>query len=186
MTDSKRAIENPLGPESPTVSFAFRQWHVLVALLVVAIGLTAWKQYEYHYLAPNRPVTWQPFSVEQAERALRSGRDVILVVSSPPDQKNSDEARHDDPEFRRAVYLSGAVTMQIESVESIEQDHPGWLSERLLELPQSGFLVCQPDTDNPRDPETAFRITPAATTTDVVRLLDSTDPETLRATQTGK
>lgn len=186
MTESKRDNENPLGPESPTVSFAFRQWHVLVTLVVVATGLTAWKQYEYHYLAPNRPVAWQPFSVEQAERAFRSRRPVILALPRQTDQTNSEVSQHDDSEFRRAVYLSRALTMQIESVEAIERDHPGWLSERLPELPQSGFLVCQPDTENPRNPDTAFRITPAATTTDVVRLLDSNDPETLRATQAGK
>lgn len=128
MSYKSSSQENPVGPDSPAFNFPFSMGQVLVALLLLAIGLTIWKQYEAKYIAPRTTIRWSPFSIEALKHAARRHIDV-LVVLDPSDASEllKMNERLADPEFQKAVFLARPLLQRIDSFTSLDEASAKWI-----------------------------------------------------------
>lgn len=162
--------ENPVGPESPAFVFPFSKVQVLVALLLVAIGLTAWKQYEANTVAPRTAVRWEPFSIEVLERATHRRLDILVVFDpTDPQELQSLNEQLTRPEFQKAVYLSRPRTLRIGSTMSLDESSATWLDEHSDKLTPGNFLwLPKGDVEN-------FRVLNGSEIDKVIQCLSSAD-----------
>lgn len=162
--------ENPVGPESPAFTFPFSKVQVLVALLLVAIGLTAWKLYEAKYIAPGTTVRWQPFSLEALTSAAHRRIDVLIVLDpNPPEELQSLNEQLTNSEFQKAVYLTRPRTFRIESMTSLDESSVAWLEEQSDKV-SPGNLIWLPQGDVHN-----YRVFSASEIDQVIQCLTSAD-----------
>lgn len=97
--------ENPTGPESPSWEFPFSRGQVVLGLLLIAAGLTLWKQYELRFVAPATVVRWEDPSAGQLDTMLRNRRSLLVwLVPDDPDQARRQARILATPDVQRAVY----------------------------------------------------------------------------------
>jgi hypothetical protein len=134
--------ENPVGPAEPGFRFPFSHWQVVVALLVVAALLSAWKAYEARFVAPHAPLDWQPFSLHSVQQATRQSRDVLVWIHPPNgDPSPQPFAAAKEPDFRAAVYQSGAMLLRVDRPGQLDREARAWLDRVAPAAASEGGLL---------------------------------------------
>jgi hypothetical protein len=133
MSYKSKMDENPVGPESPTFVFPFSRGQVLAGLLVLAVGLTAWKQYQEHFIAPRTAVAWQPFSLEQVATAERRHVDMLILIEAAGESSLAAEldALITCPAFQKACFLARPAALRVTSVAELGDESRRWLLDQL-------------------------------------------------------
>ncbi len=115
--------ENPVGPPGPSPLLKIPRWQVLIALLVLAILVSAFKFYEQHYIAPFRPVQWQAFSIDRFIVAQRRQRSILIMLE--PAQEETRNQLHQATRtaaVQKQIYLERIHPLSIGVGAALDSD----------------------------------------------------------------